>query len=300
MTDERQPASLEAKVKKWLDQGGYPLEMRIAQKLERRGLMVRQSDYFQDPRTEVYREIDVTTSIMNRIANVALTINFVIECKRNDGKPFVIFTSENPSNAAKQVNDMFGVIYSMIATKGFARLANKLLGKVVNKEIPLFIAPENVGYFVTTAFRGKMKFDTDPNRAQPSREEQKEDSKDLAFEALLGVMAAANASIRHIEANPTPEGFNISFAQLSIPIVVASGKLCVAHLDEHGETVVREVDSYPVYARNQGGTTYSCYVYYVSEAGFDAFVDDLIAKARAFLTSDITSDVAEVFGTKPG
>jgi hypothetical protein len=37
------------KIKKWLDEQGYPLEMRIASTMQRKGFHVVQSEYFVDP-----------------------------------------------------------------------------------------------------------------------------------------------------------------------------------------------------------------------------------------------------------
>jgi len=50
---------LKTKVEKWLNEQGYPLEMRVASVLQQGGFRVVQSEYFSDPETGDSRELDI-------------------------------------------------------------------------------------------------------------------------------------------------------------------------------------------------------------------------------------------------
>ena len=52
-------SEIEKKLKKWLNEQGYPLEMQVAESFRKAGFDVSQSDYYLDPETNILREIDV-------------------------------------------------------------------------------------------------------------------------------------------------------------------------------------------------------------------------------------------------
>jgi Holliday junction resolvase len=82
-----------AKITAWLNEQGYPLEMRVASALQQRGYRVVQSEYFFDPESGDSREIDVVAFKQKKTNGVLFRISLLIECKRSTDKPWILFTS---------------------------------------------------------------------------------------------------------------------------------------------------------------------------------------------------------------
>lgn len=83
-------ASLDERVTKWLQDQGYPLEMRSAAEFRAAGFIVRQSQHYMDAESGKSRETDVVCLAKDQLG-VAL-IRFVVECKAT-GKPWVVLSS---------------------------------------------------------------------------------------------------------------------------------------------------------------------------------------------------------------
>ncbi|MFQ5965502.1 MAG: hypothetical protein ACE5KZ_14595, partial [Candidatus Scalinduaceae bacterium] len=83
---------LKKKIKKWLLDQGYPLEMRVAASLRKIGFDVIQSRYFFDPEDAKLREIDVIASYPDFTGFI--DISFIIECKVSKEKPWLLFSSQ--------------------------------------------------------------------------------------------------------------------------------------------------------------------------------------------------------------
>src|ERR1039457_5057306 len=86
-------SELENKVRAWLDEQGYPLEMRVACAFRRAGFRIRQYDYCRDPTTNAQREIDVVAHIDREIERRLVRVQFMIECKLSRSKPSLMFCS---------------------------------------------------------------------------------------------------------------------------------------------------------------------------------------------------------------
>src|SRR5215211_1155844 len=87
---EDQP--LERKVLAWLEEQGYPLELRTASLLRREGLHVRQSEYYYDEDSRLHREIDVVASCRGGElgAKTWFDLYLCLECKASPAKPWVL------------------------------------------------------------------------------------------------------------------------------------------------------------------------------------------------------------------
>lgn len=84
---------LEVRIQKWLAREGYPLEMKVAQKIANSAeLKVRHGWHYQDPESSTSREIDIICGATEPYGFVE--INFVIECK-GTSKPWILFSSED-------------------------------------------------------------------------------------------------------------------------------------------------------------------------------------------------------------
>ena len=99
------PNGLEGKIKAWLDNEGYPLEMRVAKSFARAGFGVIQSEYYADPRTNTQREIDLYASLQKSVGDAHWRLAIFAECKAGTSKPWVVFVSEE-----KAINWRAGIV----------------------------------------------------------------------------------------------------------------------------------------------------------------------------------------------
>lgn len=79
-------------VRTWLDEQGFPLEMKTAAAFRAAGFEVRQSSYYIDQETGKGREIDVLATDPDPYMLGATRIVFVIECKSSK-KPWLLLQS---------------------------------------------------------------------------------------------------------------------------------------------------------------------------------------------------------------
>jgi hypothetical protein len=90
-----------SKIKEWLDKQGYPLEMKVAKALHENGFHPLQSNYYRDPETEKYREIDVVGQVAYTYKHHNIIFQLIIECKNNLSKPWITFSSDTHSIGKK-------------------------------------------------------------------------------------------------------------------------------------------------------------------------------------------------------
>ncbi|MEK0337570.1 MAG: hypothetical protein QQN41_09075, partial [Nitrosopumilus sp.] len=88
---------LRSKVKKWLDQEGYPTEFATASVFQRHGFRVRQGYYVRDDDSDTIREIDLLASKTASSRDYLIRAYYVVECKWSQDKPWVVLTSANAS-----------------------------------------------------------------------------------------------------------------------------------------------------------------------------------------------------------
>jgi Holliday junction resolvase-like predicted endonuclease len=90
---------MEQQIRNWLQSQGYPLEMRAAAAYRDAGFRVVQSNYYQDPESSDWREIDVVadrTWIAAETNSVPIRIMFVAECKASREKPWILLRRSEP------------------------------------------------------------------------------------------------------------------------------------------------------------------------------------------------------------
>ena len=83
---------------KWLEDEGYPLEMRTARAFRRAGADVAISQFYEDPESHEVREIDViatfgTMEPSDPSKRISVAVSFVCECKLSKKKSWVMFTT---------------------------------------------------------------------------------------------------------------------------------------------------------------------------------------------------------------
>ena len=135
---------MEEKIKAWLLNSGFPLEMRISNALLKRNFDVAQSVYYQDPESGKYRETDVIATKFKIINGTWIHLTFVIECKRSKDKPWVILKNDKLMN---HLGDMLP-LYSTTNTLSFLNSLNQQQ----YKSDLLFKKNRSIGYSIQTAF----------------------------------------------------------------------------------------------------------------------------------------------------
>ena len=86
--------SIEEEIRKWLHGQGYPLEMIVARALQEHGFRVVQGEYYRDPESDKFREIDLTAYVADHVEDALVRVDYIVECKQSRGD-FVRSTLKN-------------------------------------------------------------------------------------------------------------------------------------------------------------------------------------------------------------
>src|SRR5262245_42801945 len=137
--------SLEEKIRDWLNKGGFPLEMRIADAFSKNHFRVIQSEYYTDVNTGAPREIDVYASIQENVEDTFARLAAVIECKSDTTKPWVVFTSNRVQLASP----------ASVVQRSASMLGDRWLHSIAHRTdvsgLRVFRLPSRPGYGVTAA-----------------------------------------------------------------------------------------------------------------------------------------------------
>lgn len=199
---------LKNKVQTWIEEQGYPLEMRVANTLIESGFEVRQSLFYIDPESDEAREIDVVGR-STEITDV-VDISFVIECK-STSKPWVLFTSEN---TFVNYNQFFAYcLYSEAGRKRFCRRSTSI--QKLGDFLTWFDKKGRNGYAVTEAFTSNV---------------------DNTYKAIMSTLKASIA-LKTLGDKEQRNPLIFIF-----PIIVVDGCLFESYLNNNGKLVVEEIE----------------------------------------------------------
>jgi hypothetical protein len=200
------------KVRKWLDETGFPLEMTTAAALASAGFDVVQGDYFPDDKTDKPRELDVIAYLRSgeRGRYAKISVALCIECKSSIEKPWLLFTHAQPYPA------IAAVMWRSANEKG-----RKVLGRLGFEEelyqSPLFSLPSRYGYALSVAMR-------------------KSGDKDAAYDALMGVCTATLGHIKRLSQDDP------RIAAFDWPVIVIRAPLLECYLTPNEEVEIKEID----------------------------------------------------------
>lgn len=240
---------LETKITKWLDEQGYPLEMRVARAFHQAGFRVLQSDFYEDPKTQVQREIDVVASISRKFDKHPLRLEFVVECKSSKDKPWIMFCANNQRLAAP------ARVVQRIASEIGRSLLFDLCQREDIQSLDLFEVTNPPAYGVTQAFTKGL---------------------DVTYAALAGAAAAAVAKTE--EANNYPS-FLTPLTNIVFPVVVTEGKLFTAVLQDDSSISLSEVRQGKLLWRNQVAGDPHTVVNLVADTKIETFTRRMFAAA---------------------
>ncbi len=196
--------SITENVRAWLEEQGYPLEMRVAAAFRETGFEVRQSSVYIDPQSSKGREVDVIASDPDYIGCVE--IHFVIECKSSK-KPWILLTADDVLSSYNRLSAL-GVL-SDATRSTFGKRVVELIDS-----LPWLPKSSRCGYAFRQAFSG---------------------NSDLAYTAAMNVASACEYLVYPKGDSPSAP-FIIAF-----PLIVVDSPLLECTLQPDGKLQLDEV-----------------------------------------------------------
>ena len=202
-------------VRDWLNEEGFPFEMRVTKTFISRGFGAVQGEYYIDPDSGKPREMDVIASLapLSGSEDFSILLQFIVECKVIRDKQWVLFTGANsfqqPVIAIPSEYQQPGGI-----------LCSNLLSIETLPSPGFFKGPSRTAYSITTAHQN---------------------NDDRAYKAISNVRRASrNAKFHSGPFSAILKKHNI---QIMVPLAVIDGLLFRAFLDGTGELVVENIQS---------------------------------------------------------
>ncbi len=248
--------NLEDSVRKWLEDQGYPLEMKVAEALRNADVAWDHGRVYDDPATGKVREIDVM-GYLDYWGSPRFSIHLIIECKHAREKPWVLFCTE------RSMLTPAGHVLSLPATKKAKKIMDIMATSEAVQKMTLFRRPDLVGFNFARAHT---------------------DNQDAAFHAIRGVTAAAVS----VAARIGKWKHNI----LYVPIVVVDSPLMKCSLPaDTNDLLLQEVQEGTL-LYNPGGKSGRVSVHIMHINAFPAFLKT-IKKEGMELYNDIRLKVNE-------
>jgi len=207
---------IKARILDWMSHEGYPLEFKVANSFRSNRFQTFQGHYIKDFKTEIPREIDVLAQMSTRISESFLRISYVVECKKTDNKPWIIFT-----DYSTQISPG-ACISQSIATKSAETILWILAGDKEIQNLSIFKTPKRPG------FNGRQAFSS---------------QYDLVYSTLQSIMSACYSKRLDYEKHHKNLEDNLSFGILLIPLIVIEGRLFETFYNlETGDIDIEEKD----------------------------------------------------------
>lgn len=242
------------KIRKWLDEQGYPLEMKVARNFQGAGFSVSSSEYYIDPDEGKPREIDVIASMETTISGVSFQLAFTVECKSSKKSPWVCFRA-----GRKQQRD---------PSVGFLARHATIQGRVLLVEISsnpditterMFHLPNNYAYGVTNVLKKSV---------------------DLPYQAIVGAQKASHSLIAHydrIQKHPNP----VHTVCIAFPLVVVDTPIFNCELGDAGDIKLTKAGSQTIL--HTGFDTYYSVVEIVDASALEEFIESKAELMSNFL-----------------
>ncbi|MEG9329229.1 hypothetical protein V6B16_14915 [Salinimicrobium catena] len=245
MSDKKQ------NIKNWIEKNGYPFEMMVAKSFKKAGFEISQSVLFKDEETGKYRETDIIAHESKNIEKVWFNISFIVECKKSNDKPWIIFKNNEQYT-------LLNKIYPVLITKNGNILIDSITKNSQFRSPLLFPEIKDSGYNIVTAFNSKS---------------------DTAYSASQSVLKACEYLLR--KSNDSDK----RFCNLYVPIIAIEGELFESHMDSNNDLELNEVDYSSVISTKSFEEKNSNYIRIVSSKNLDNFtlklrneVDELFDK----------------------
>ncbi|GAA2415700.1 hypothetical protein GCM10010191_27530 [Actinomadura vinacea] len=196
-------SEFEDRIRKWLQEQGYPLELQVAEILRTVATGWSHWRSYIDPNTDKEREID----IMGYFDDEPLSVHLVFECKHSGDKPWILFSTD------QTYTDPQSLLRAVPATIEARKMLRRGFTRIIRKSIELLKPPERLGFNLVKAYSG---------------------NQDAAFHAVYGVTNAAIGSAR-LEDEDLATG-----STAFIPVTVVDAPLFQCYLPQGSEDLVIE------------------------------------------------------------
>ncbi|TLP66460.1 hypothetical protein [Microbispora triticiradicis] len=248
---------LAANVKSWLAAEGYPLEMRTARTLSKTTTsLVSPSQYYTDPDTGKACEIDIHAGWGYKIdRKTRIGISCAIECKSSTESPWVLFLSHKKLSKRALIQDR-------LATSAGAQWLKELAENHIDEisQLPLFAGDGVHAYGMTTALSQK---------------------KDNSYGALMNAVKAAAHTARIMS-----EMKHFLVYAISFPVIVFSGRLFQASLNEQADVEVAEITHGRILTGHPASGKSRAIVDIVTEDQFPQFARDMEVTVQSLFKKD--------------
>ncbi|MFI9600284.1 hypothetical protein ACIHCX_10450 [Streptomyces sp. NPDC052043] len=229
--DDSDTDPLASKVLRWLSDQGYPLEMRVAQKLRDNAIRFTQSEYYRDAESGDLREIDLSIRIPLREYDEEIPTPYlcpVIECKSSPGKPWILFSGGVKLSDGAKIAQRYVLERAWKHWSNFASQAVK--GRVGSGpwelRFPSFAYGDPPAYSAVRTSLGKSR-------------------EDAAYGAMTSVTKAAYGI-----ANKYPLRGNTAY-HIAMPVIVVDSPIYSCRLGSHGEPEIEKVTKGTIVWRNR-------------------------------------------------
>ncbi|MBV6399865.1 MAG: hypothetical protein CNIPEHKO_00142 [Anaerolineales bacterium] len=234
---------LSTKVKNWVEEQGYSLEMRVAKKFQGGGFQVSQFEHFIDQESGSVRPVDVVASLSKDFENSRVVVKLYVECKYSaKDKPWVIVVTSDKfdkySFFSRILKGQHPSRWSNIET-----LQGRITARIVqamdsSSSLDIF-SIKNPGYVVAETLTNQ-KDHAYEGVIQTSKSVEAHDiESEETYKQTLQSLDEFDKDPDYIR-GPTKTGL---FFSIAIPLVVISGQLFESSLGDNNEVQVAEIQS---------------------------------------------------------
>lgn len=240
---------MKEKIVAWIKKTGYPLEMKIASILNKKGIPFIQSHYYYDPESNKMREIDFLIRITDDTGFCRVFSS--IECKHVT-KPWIILNSKK-----SYIGDLHS--YCIFNNYGLEKFVKKLTSnseEILNWE---WFRPkkQKIGYTIIEAFSG---------------------GTDKTYDAR---MSSLKASISMKKDDEKEEKKYLSFF---FPAVITDGELFTAEITDSDDINIEKINSGIVFSPFIIDEFQATNIHVVTMSGFEYFIDQLVSESKKLFT----------------
>ncbi|MBP1205241.1 hypothetical protein JOD97_003283 [Duganella sp. 1411] len=203
---EENKDGVEASIKKWLKETGFPLEMQAAHVFNELGYDVRQSYVVKDIQEDKPREIDILAKYPFELDLGITKIFCILECKSSK-HPWLVFDGENTLSSYNMLHS-----FAIMSPDAFSAISGILFSDKSRKSWELFQRSPKCGYALRQPFS----------------------DKDTGYTAAMNVLKACRNMVEPPQKTSLPN-INVAF-----PILVVDKPIFECAYVE-GELVVKEV-----------------------------------------------------------
>ncbi len=250
---------LPTKVKNWVEEQGYSLEMRVAKKFQENGFQVSQFEHFIDQESRSVRPVDVVVSLAKDIGNSRIVIKHYIECKYSGkDKPWVIVVTSDKfdkhSFFSRILKGQHPSSWSNIET-----LQGRVVAKIIqaldsNLGLDIF-SIKNPGYVVAESLTNQKDHAYEAIiQISKSVEAHDAESEDT-YKQTMQILDDVKTEEIYKQITPTLDDSEITdnasrfglFISIAFPVVVINGQLFESYLGNNNEVEVSEIQSGTVF-----------------------------------------------------